>query len=119
MVHHHPNAAMAKSAPTRPRRTRTAARAGARPSRPGREPRARVLIASGGPGELGGGQTRLALVLNAEGVDPRAPRLRHGQVRPGRMEHAVEPDRPTGLHPERHDVLDLEVDGVPNPDAVP
>src|SRR5215213_7642520 len=110
---------MAKSAPTKPRRTRTAARAGARPPCPGRGLCARALIASGGPGELRGGQTRLALVLDAEGVDPRAPRFCHGQVRPGRVEHAVEPDRTAGLDPERHDVLDLEVDGVPNADAVP
>src|SRR4051794_23595117 len=110
---------MAKSAPTRPRRTRTAANAGARPLPPGAGPCANALIASGGPGELGGGQTCLAVVLDAEGVDPRAPRLGHRQVRPGGVEHAVEPDRPTGLHAERHDVLDLEVDGVPDADAVP
>jgi hypothetical protein len=31
----------------------------------------------------------------------------------------VEPDRLPGLHPERHDVLDLEVDRVADPHAVP
>src|SRR4051794_8351839 len=110
---------MAKSVPTRPRRTRTAANAGARSPPPGAGPCANALIASGGPGELRGGQTCLAVVLDAEGVDPRAPRLGHRQVRAGWVEHAVEPDRATGLHPERHDVLDLEVDGVPHADAVP
>ena len=34
------------------------------------------------------------------------------------MEHAVEPNRLAGLDPERHDVLDLEVDRVPDTDAV-
>src|ERR687890_2597583 len=72
-VHHHPNPAMAKSVPTRPRRTRTAAIADARPPPPGWDPCASVLIASGGPGELRGGQTRLALVDDAERVDPRTP----------------------------------------------
>ena len=35
------------------------------------------------------------------------------------MEHPVEPNRLTGLDPERDDVLDLEVDRVPDTDAVP
>ncbi len=35
------------------------------------------------------------------------------------MEHAVEPHRLAGLDPERHDVLDLEVDRVADADAVP
>ena len=35
------------------------------------------------------------------------------------MEHAVEADRPARLDAERDDVLDLEVDRVADPDAVP
>src|SRR4051812_39640064 len=119
-VHHHPAAATAKSAATRTTRTRTAAKAGASPPPAGTRSRAGALIGgSGGPGELGGGQAGLALVPDPEGVDPRAPRLGHGQVRRDRVEHAVELDgRPIRL-PERDDVLDLEVDDIADPDAVP
>ena len=65
------------------------ARAGrGRPRTPGRGPRRRNAVgrcgrscASGGPGELGRREPGLALVLDAEGVDPRALRLRHREVR--------------------------------------
>src|SRR4051794_38595540 len=117
-VHHQPTPAGANSAATSPSRTRTAANAGARPPAPLGRSGAGALIGSGGPGELGGGQTGLALVLDAEGVDSRVPSLGHRQVRPDRVEHAVEPDRPSVLDPERHDVLDLEVDRIPDADAV-
>src|SRR5689334_22389553 len=116
-VHTQLIAATAKSTATRPQRARAAAYAGARPVLP---PCATGddAMGSGSPGELGLGQSRLALVGDAEGVDARARRLGHGEVGPDRVEHAVEADRPTGLHAERHDVLDLEVDGVGDLDAV-
>src|SRR3954470_1876278 len=89
-VHHQPTAARANRTATSPRRTRTAAKAGARPPPSTGRACAGALIGSRGPGELRGGQARLALVADAEGIDPRAPRLGHRQVRPGRVEHAVE-----------------------------
>src|SRR4051812_19548064 len=116
-VHHQPTAASANSSPTRPRRTRTAAKAGARPSPAGRTC-AGALTGSRGPGELRRRQPGLPLVPDAERVDPRPLRLGHGQVRPGRVEHAVEADRGPVLLAERNDVLDLEVDDVADPDAV-
>src|SRR4051812_37899994 len=77
-VHHQPTAASAKSSTTRPSRTRTAAKAGARPPPPVGEVCTGTLIASRGPGELRGRQAGLALVPDAEGVDPRALGLGHG-----------------------------------------
>src|SRR3954447_3154846 len=117
-VHHQPTPARANRTATSPSRARAAASAGARPPPPVRRCCAGALMGSGGPGELGARQTGLALVLDAEGVDPGAPRLGHRQVRPRRVEHAVEPNRPTGLDPEGDDVLDLELDRVPDADAV-
>src|SRR5680860_143511 len=71
-VHHQPIAATAKSRATRPTRVRAAAKAGPRPAPP--ETRSCVATAtfSRGPGELGRREAVLALVLDAEGVDPRA-----------------------------------------------
>src|ERR687889_2682709 len=116
-LHHHPAAARANRTRTSPSRTRTAAKAG--PRSPARaRPCAGARSASGCPGELGGRDTGLALVLDAEGVDPRAPCLGHRQVGRDRVAAAVEPDGPTGLRPERHDVLDLEVDHVTYAHAV-
>src|SRR4051794_12347726 len=66
---------------------------------------AATLIGSGGPGELGLREAGLALVLDAEGADARALRLGHRQIRPDRVEHAVETDRLAALDPERDDVL--------------
>jgi hypothetical protein len=73
---------------------------------------------SGGPGELGRREPRLALVLDPKGVDPRAPRLGHREIGPNRVKHAGEPDGLAGLNAERHDVLDLEVDRVPDAHAM-
>src|SRR3954447_18631697 len=117
-VHHQPTAASANSATTSPSRARTAATPGPRPPPPVPRSCAGALIGSGSPGELGGGKPGLALVPDAERIDPGTPRLGHRQVRPGRVEHAVEPDRPAVLLPERHDVLDLELDHVSDADAV-
>src|SRR4029077_16906620 len=64
------------------------------------------------PGELGRRESRLPLVLDAERADARALRLSDGEIGPGGVEHAVEPDRLAGLHSERNDVLDLEVDSL-------
>src|SRR5947209_16786130 len=86
-VHHQPTAARANRASTSPSRTRTAASAGARPPPSMLRSGAGALIASGGPGELGGGQPGLSLVLDAERVDPRPPRLGHRQVRRDRVAH--------------------------------
>src|SRR3954447_13840754 len=67
-VHHQPTAARAKRTATSPRRTRTAANAGARPPPPAGGACAGALTGSRGPGELRGGQPRLPLVPDAEGV---------------------------------------------------
>src|SRR3954452_2561898 len=80
---------------------------------------AAMLIRSGGPGELGLREAGLALVLDAEGADARALRLRHREIRPDWVEHAGESHRLAGLHSERNDVLDLEVDPVADANAVP
>src|SRR5919202_270933 len=48
-------------------------------------------ISSGCPRELGLGEPGLALVLDAEGADLRALRLRHREVGPHRVEHAEAP----------------------------
>src|SRR5690242_11367480 len=95
-VHHQPAAASAKSRSTRPRFARTAANAGASP--PCRTSwSVGAITQSHRPRELGLRQARLAFVLDAEGVDPRSSSLRHREIRADRMEHAIEPDRLTGL----------------------
>src|SRR4051794_35435650 len=99
-VHHQPRPARMKRTATSPRRVRTAANAGVRPAPPGGRTRAGALIGSGGPGELGGGETGLALEPDPEGVDVRTLVLGHRQVRCHGVEHAVEPDRPTVRLPE-------------------
>src|ERR1700716_862315 len=73
-----------------------------------------AVTSSCGPGELGGRQTGLALVLDPEGVDPGAGCLRDCQVRRHRVEHAGKTNWLSGLDTKRHDVLDLEVDRVPD-----
>src|SRR5581483_10189077 len=78
----------------------------------------RAEARSGGPAELGRRKAGLALVADAEGVDLRALRLRHGQLRPRGMEHPGEPDRLAVFDPEGDDVLDLEVDRAADPHAV-
>src|SRR4249919_2013227 len=115
MVHHQPTAASAKRTATVPRWARVAAYAGRR-----LEPvtDSTSVMTSSGPGEVRLRQAGLALVGDAEGVDPGALRLRHHQVRPDRVEHSGEPHRLTGLDTEGDDVLDLEVDHVIHPDAV-
>src|SRR3954452_13411138 len=117
-VHHQPAAASANNTTMSTRRVRTAENAGASPPRCGTRSIAGPLIASHGPGELRRRETGLALVLDAESVDPRALRLRHREIRTNRMEHAIESDGRTRLRAEGHDVLDLELDGVVDADAV-
>src|SRR2546421_1830413 len=104
-VHHQPMPARVKSRATRPSRARAAANAGVRPPPRRTLPCAVAVTRSGGPGELGGRETGLALVLDPEGVDPRTLRLSHREVRPDRMEHSREPNRLAGLDAEGHDVL--------------
>src|SRR5206468_5885549 len=116
-VHHHPTAASAKSSATSPSRTRTATNAGTRLA-PGRRSCAAAITCSGGPGELGRRKPALALVLDPERVDPRARRFRHREVRRDRMGRALDADRLSGLDSEGNDVLDLEVDRVPDAHAV-
>src|SRR5262245_20569184 len=67
-VHHHPAMATANNAVTSPRRARAAWNAARRP-RLSTRPSVAVVMSSGGPGELGSRQTRLALELDAERVD--------------------------------------------------
>src|SRR4051794_35373776 len=114
-VDHHATAASAKSSAIRPSRARAAAKAGARPPRSATPPAA---VTSGRPREVGGREPRLALVLDPERADARARRVRDRQLGPGGMEDAREPRRLARLAPERHDVLDLEVDRLPDLDAV-
>src|SRR3954462_6617222 len=83
-VHHHPAAASPTSTTTSPSWTRTAANAGRSPVSADLSADAAPVMASGGPGEVRLGQPRLPLVLDAEGVDPRARRLGHREVRPDR-----------------------------------
>src|SRR3954454_486925 len=67
---------------------------------------------SGRPGEFRRRDPRLPLVLDAEGVDPRARCLGGVELRRGRMADTDEPDGLSRLNAEGHDVLDLEVDRV-------
>src|SRR3954470_12476190 len=86
-VHHQPRPARRKRTATSPRRVRTAAKAGARPAPTVGWTGAGAFIRSGGPGELGGGETGLPLEPDPEGIDVRAPVLGHRQVRCHRVEH--------------------------------
>src|SRR3954447_15659473 len=115
-VDHHPIAAIAKRRATRPSCDRAARRAGASPAS---HSAVAAITRSGGPGELGLRQARLPLVLDPEGADARPLRLGHREIGADRMEHALEPHRLARLDAERDDVLDLEVDPVPDADAVP
>src|SRR6201986_1080995 len=117
-VHHQPIPARANSSATSPSRARAAVNAGPRPAPRETRSGAETIMPSGCPGELGGGEPGLSLVLDAEGVDPRALRLRHRQVRRHRVEHAGKPHRLAGLDAERHHVLDLEIDHVAHAHAV-
>src|ERR1700754_5241083 len=76
------------------------------------------VIASGGPREVRLRQPGLPLVLDAEGTDPRPLRFGHRQIGTDRVEHPGELDGLTSLNTKRNDVLDLEVDGVADADAV-
>src|SRR3989440_2589486 len=108
---------MTNSSATSPSRARVAANAGPRPA-PETRSGAETIMPSGCPGELGGREPGLSLVLDAEGVDPRALCLRHRQVGSDRVKHAGESHRLTGLNAERHHVFDLEVDHVADAHAV-
>src|SRR3954468_10652043 len=118
-VHHQPMADSATSRTMRPSRARAAAKAGPSPRVPGTRSRAAVVTSSGGPGELGRREPGLALIFDAKGADLGAFRLGHREVRRDRMEHAVELDGLAGLHAERDDFLDLEVNGVADLHRVP
>src|SRR5256885_2188497 len=59
-----------------------------------------------GPGELGRREARLALVLDPEGVDPRALRLADVELRRDRMEHARQSHGLSVLDSERDGALD-------------
>src|SRR4029453_6968065 len=86
-VHHQQRAATGKSTSTRPTRARTADIAGARSPLARRPACAGALIVSSGPGELGGREASLALVLDPERVDACPLCLGHREVRADRMEH--------------------------------
>src|SRR5262249_3067610 len=120
-VHHHPTVASTSSRTTSPTRVRTAAHAGAKPPRAGAAACAVAVMRSvlGGPGELGLREARLPFVLDTKRVDPGWSTLGDREVGPDRVEHALEPYRLAGLHPEGDDVLDLEVDRVARLHAVP
>src|SRR4051794_6646305 len=112
-----PMPATAKSAATSPNRARAAAYTGARPVS---EPLpAATAITVRRPRRTWTSTGPSCLIGDAERVDPRALRLGHRQVRPDRVEHAVEAHRFTGLHAERDDVLDVEGDRLTDADAVP
>src|SRR5512144_2967785 len=106
-VDHHATPASASSSATSPSRARTAAgtvadcACGA----------LAVALISRRPGEARPREAGAALVGDPERVDVRPRRTRHGEVGPRRVEDPGQPRRLAGLDPERHDVLDLEVDG--------
>src|ERR671918_1032162 len=116
-VDHHATAASARSRAMRPGRVRTAANAGASTAGAGRSC-ADAITTSGRPGEVRLREARPALVLDPEGVDVRALRLRRRELRGDRMEYADEPHRLARLDAEWDDVLDLEVDRIADLDAV-
>src|SRR5262245_64075835 len=117
-VDHQASPASANRRVTSSSLARAAANAGARPAcPPGKRVEAAELI-SRGPGEVRLREARPALVRDPEGVDPRARRPRHRELGAGRMENAREPGRLARLDAERDDVLDLEVDRVPDLHAV-
>src|SRR6478735_2527900 len=117
-VHHQPTPASRKRTATRPSCARVAAKAGRSPVPAVGGAGCVPVMRSGGPREVRRREAGLPLVLDAERADPRPLRLGHRQVRTRGVEHAGELHRLTGLHAERHDVLDLEVDGITDPDAV-
>src|SRR4051812_28022466 len=118
-VAHQATAASANSTATSPTRARTAAHAGARPVPAAAWSDAAAITSSGGPREAGLREPGTALELDPERADPRALRLGHREVRADRVAHPREADRLAGLDPDRHGFLDLEVDRVPPPAAVP
>src|SRR2546425_1756931 len=83
-VHSHPMPASKKSKATSPSRARAAAKARERSPRPRTCSCADAIKRSGGPGELGGREAGLSLVLDPESVDARARRLGDRQVRSDR-----------------------------------
>src|SRR5262245_3421442 len=116
-VHHHPAPARANSRATSARRARAAANAGARPPRSGACGCAVTVKRSGGPRERGR-ESRLSVVLDAERTDLRPRRLGGCELGANRVEDPCQARRLARLDAERHDVLDLEVDRVPDPHAV-
>src|SRR5580765_3138342 len=77
-----------------------------------------IPLRSGRPRELRGGEGRLTLILDAEGVDLRARRVCHGQLGTSGVEDSGELRGFAALHAEGHDVLDLEVDLFADADRV-
>src|SRR4051812_28390449 len=69
LVHHQLRVASASNRAMRPSRARVAASAGARPAVTEARSGVATITASGGPRELGSREPRLALVLDAEGID--------------------------------------------------
>src|SRR5712691_728101 len=118
-VNHHARAARTKSRTTRPRRARAAANAGTSPAAPTGRSSAEAIMFSGGPGEGRRRERRLPFVLDPEGVDLRAHRLGDRELGADWVEDARDPSGLSRLHAEGHDVLDLEIDRVADPDAVP
>src|SRR3954469_2435675 len=100
-VHHQPTAARPKSKPLKTSRCRGA-----------------TTKRYGNPGRLSRREHGLPLVLDPEGAYARARRLGDRQVRSNRVEHALETDRLARLDTERDDVLDLEVDCIPDAHGV-
>src|SRR5690349_4137681 len=118
-VDHHATIASAKSSAMSPRRARAARYAGRRPVAPSeRADDEATALTSGRPREARVREGRPAFVLDAEGVDARPCRLGDRQLRADRMEDPGQPRGLARLHPEGHDVLDLEVDRIADPDAV-
>ena len=111
-VHHQAAAARAKRTTTKPHWARLAANAGRRPPSADEAADLMSVMPSGGPREVRLRQAGLPFVLDAEGVDPRSLRFGHRQIGTSRVEHPGELHGLTSLHPERNDVLDLEVDDI-------
>src|ERR1017187_10197470 len=88
------------------------------PSRAASARQTRTRRSLGRPREVRGRKSSFALVRDPETVDLRPRGTSHIQLRTGRMEDAREPRRLAVLHPEWHDIFDLEVHGVTDPDRV-
>src|SRR3954454_8969657 len=116
-VHHQPTIATARSNTMSRSRLRAAHNAGASLLVSAVGSWAEAINRSGGPRERGR-KSRLALVLDSERADLRARRLGCREFGGHRGEDARQACRLSRFDAEGHDVLNLEIDSVTDPNAV-